>query len=382
MDHKGVELARGIVERIGSGSARFTQRVNGETRRIDVDVIDHHGAFQVIGRALTGGIITNLEEIKVVGHRVVHGGDRVFKPTRVDSDLVRLIREMAKLAPLHNPANLLGIEAATELLPKALHVAVFDTAFHQTLPPRAYLYAIPYELYERYRVRRYGFHGTSHHYVARRAAQLVGKPLEELRMVTCHLGNGCSLAAIKRGRCIDTSMGFTPLEGLVMGTRSGDIDPSVIFYLADQGLGEPRELYRLLNQESGLLGLSGVSNDMREVKKAADEGNPRAKLAIEVYAYRIKKYIGAYAAALGGLDVIAFTAGVGENAPFVRAAALEGLEFLGIRLDPEANDRTIGVEGVISSPDSKVKVLVVPTNEELMIALEAFELYRQPAGYR
>jgi len=310
-----------------------------------------------------------------VGHRVVHGGEKFSSSVVIDDDVIEAIRANSDLAPLHNPANIVGIEACKSVMPDTPMVAVFDTAFHQTMPKEAYIYAIPYSAYEKYSIRRYGFHGTSHKYVALRAAKLLGRPIEELKIVTCHLGNGSSIAAVKNGRSVDTSMGFTPLEGLPMGTRCGAIDPAIITFLMEKENMTYQEINRYMNKESGVLGISGVSSDFRDLEAAADEGNERAQLALDIFAYSIKKYIGAYAAAMGGLDCVVFTAGIGENNPNIRQKACEGLDFLGITVDNEKNQYTKkGKEGEISTADSKVKVLVIPTNEELMIARETVEL--------
>jgi len=365
-------VASGLLERIGNRPAVLRHEVGGAVTKSEVDVSDHRQGLKLILDVLLGGeprAIESLEEIVAVGHRVVHGGDTFFKSTIVDEKVLGALRKWAHLAPLHNPPNIAGIEAARSLLPGVPQVAVFDTAFHQTMPETAYLYAIPYELYEKLGIRRYGFHGTSHKYVAQKAAEILGEPIEKLRMITCHLGNGCSITAVKNGCSIDTSMGFTPLEGLVMGTRSGDLDPSIVFYLIGEGF-SPREVEDLLNKRSGLLGLSGVSNDIRDVEREAEDGSRRARLALEVFAYRAKKYIGAYTVVLGGLDVLVFTGGIGENDPLMRRMICDNMDFLGLRIDEEANRDTVGKTGIISSEQSSVRVLVVPTDEELAIADE------------
>jgi len=361
-------VAKGLVERIGEPQGRVVREAGGSETSRDKVVPGHAEAFKEIVEDLLDGVISGLDEIEAVGHRVVHGGEKFTAAALVTDDVLQAIRECVPLAPLHNPPNLTGIEAARQLLPGVPHVAVFDTAFHQTMPETAYVYAIPYELYRDDGVRRYGFHGTSHRYVAERAAEMLGIPLARLDAVTCHLGNGCSVAAVKAGRCVDTSMGLTPLEGLVMGTRCGDIDPAIIFHLAEvKGLAFA-EINDILNKRSGLLGLSGVSNDMRSVTRAAAEGNERARLALAVFAYRVRKYIGAYLAALGRADAVVFTGGIGENAPQRRADILSGLDRLGIRLDSAKNARARGAEADVSVDDSPVRVLVIPTNEELVIA--------------
>lgn len=371
------ELARGIVERIGEEISRVRYRGPRGEIEYEARIANHEEGLGHVLKALTDpekGVISDPSEIRGVGHRVVHGGDAVSQPVVVDEEVEAAIERFAVMAPLHNPANLAGIRAAKKVFPDALHVAVFDTAFHQTLPEEAYLYAIPYEYYEKYRVRRYGFHGISHMYVAERAAEILGRPLEELRIITCHLGNGASLAAVKGGRSVETSMGLTPLEGLVMGTRSGDIDPSIFYFLMKwEGLSAD-EVYTLLNKRSGLLGLSGISNDVRVLTERMEAGDEAAARALRVYAHRVKKYIGAYMAVLGGADAIVFTAGVGENSAIMRRMILEGLEGLGIVLDEEKNRDPAAHGYVVSSDSSQVKVLVIPTNEELVIARETLRL--------
>ena len=371
------ELASGLLERIGSDKSTLTHRRGGETYKFELEAKDHREGLESILKILTSkehGVIEDPSEVFAVGHRVVHGGDSVFQPTVITEDVLDVIRRWSDMAPLHNPANLAGIEAAISLLPEAHQVAVFDTAFHQTMPAEAYLYAIPYEYYERYRIRRYGFHGTSHRYVAYKAAEVLNRDISELKMVTCHLGAGCSITAVCGGKSIDTSMGFTPLEGLVMATRSGDIDPSLVFFLVRKEGLNVEEVENLLNRKSGLLGLSGVSGDVRDIWREVEKGNQRAELAMRVFAYRVKKYIGAYAAAMGGLDAIVFTAGIGENDWRTRELICEGLEYLGVRLDKRLNRMTSKEPRIISSDDSKVKVLVIPTDEELAIALETLNL--------
>lgn len=365
-------VASGLLERIGSKPAVLKHEVNGSLTRSEVDVSNHKQGLELILEVLLKTepkAIESLEEIIAVGHRVVHGGDTFFESTVVDEKVLEALRRWAHLAPLHNPPNIAGIEAARSLLPRVPQVAVFDTAFHQTMPETAYLYAIPYELYEKFGIRKYGFHGTSHKYVAYKAAEILGEQIGKLRIVTCHLGNGCSITAVKNGRSVDTSMGFTPLEGLVMGTRSGDLDPSIVFYLIEKGF-LPKEVEDLLNKKSGLLGLSGVSNDIRDLKREAETGNRRARLALEIFAYRAKKYIGAYVAALGGIDVLVFTGGIGENDPLMRKMICSNMEFLGLKLDSKVNEMLIGKTGIISNEQSRVKILVIPTDEELAIAEE------------
>ncbi|AJG40535.1 acetate kinase [Thermotoga sp. RQ7] len=372
-------LCKGIAERIGLEGSRLVHRVNEEKHVIEKDLPDHEEALKLVLNTLVDeklGVIKDLKEIDAVGHRVVHGGEKFKESVFVNEEVIKAIEEVSPLAPLHNPANLMGIKAAMKLLPGVPNVAVFDTAFHQTIPQKAYLYAIPYEYYEKYRVRRYGFHGTSHRYVSKRAAEILGKKLEELKIITCHIGNGASIAAVKHGKCIDTSMGFTPLEGLVMGTRSGDLDPAIPFFIMEKEGISPQEMYDILNKKSGVYGLSkGFSSDMRDIEEAALKGDEWCKLILDIYHYRIAKYIGAYAAAMNGVDAIVFTAGVGENSPITRGDVCSYLEFLGVKLDKQKNEETIrGKEGIISTPDSRVKVLVVPTNEELMIARDTKEI--------
>jgi acetate kinase len=366
-------LAAGVAERIGEerGSVRVRAAgADGGERSVEraQALSDHRAAFAALGSALReAGAEPALARVHAVGHRVVHGGERFREPAQVDSGVLEAIRALASLAPLHNPANLLGIELCAELFAGVPQVAVFDTAFHQHMPPRAFRYALPEALYARHQVRRYGFHGTSHAYVARRSAEYLGRPLEELRLVTLHLGNGASAAAIAGGRSIDTSMGMTPLEGLVMGTRAGDVDPALPFYLARVAGFDLDAVERVLNEESGLFGLCGAG-DMREVLTRAGRGDERATLALEIYCYRIRKYVGAYTAALGGVDAIVFTAGVGENAPEVRRRICDGLEGLGVRLDPGRNAAAVAEVASLERPDAIPALLVVRTREELEIA--------------
>jgi acetate kinase len=371
-------LAEGIVERIGEEGSALRHRSDQRELQHAASVPDHDAGMELIVHTLTDpqvGVIGEASEVSAVGHRVVHGGERFVESALITADVIDAIEEHARFAPLHNPANLVGIRAAQRFFPRVPHVAVFDTAFHQTMPPRAYLYAVPYELYQEHGIRRYGFHGTSHRYLALEAARVLGRPIEELRLVTCHLGNGCSISAVAGGRCVDTSMGFTPLEGLVMGTRSGDLDPALVAVLAERlGLGAD-EVVRRLNRESGLLGLSGVSKDMREVAGAAAEGNQRAELALEVFCYRVRKYIGAYLAALGGAEAVVFSAGIGENSPEVRRRVCEGLGELGIELDESANEAVErGEASDISVTRSAVRLLVLPTDEERLIAEDTYRV--------
>lgn len=370
-------LAKGLIERIGSSSAILThERFDGDKIKITGEILDHDLAIEYVIAVLLSknhGVIKNKSEIDAVGHRVVHGGEDFSGSVLITDSVIDTLRENIELAPLHNPPNLKGILACKKHLPGIPQVGVFDTAFHQKMPPKAYIYGIPYLLYKRYKIRRYGFHGTSHLFVSRRAAELMNKPYESLKLITCHLGNGCSIAAIDKGISIDTSMGFTPLEGLLMGTRCGDLDPSIPLHVMSKEDLTLAEINTMLNKHSGLMGISGISNDMREIIKSMNEGNERAKLAFEVFCYRLKKYIGAYTAALGGLDAIVFTGGIGENSVEVRKETLSNLEYLGIELDEEKNNLTKG-ERIISKSDSRVKVFVIPTNEELVIALDTAQI--------
>ncbi|QOQ97572.1 acetate/propionate family kinase [Helicobacter winghamensis] len=365
-------LASGICDRIGIKGGQFSYKPkDGSKTTQNVEMPDHEVAIKLVLNALVNpkdGILKSLDEIKATGHRIVHGGEHFTESALVNDEVIRHIEECADLAPLHNPAHLLGIRACQHLMPNKPMVAVFDTAFHQTMPPRAYIYGLPYEYYEKYKIRRYGFHGTSHSYVSKRTAEFLGIPLENSKIITCHLGNGSSICAIENGKSIDTSMGLTPLEGLVMGTRSGDLDPAIIDYIAQKENLNTKEVINILNKKSGVLGISGISSDFRDLLAADEEGNLKARFAREVFAYRVAKYIGSYTAALTGVDAITFCAGVGENAKFIRGKIVSHLQFLGITLDEKANLETIGKEGIISTKDSKVKVCVIPTNEELMIA--------------
>ena len=370
MDSKEV-IAQGGIEKIGlKGSFLKLTLPNGEKKILEKDIPEHTVGVEFILNTLVSpeyGAIKSLDEIDAVGHRMVHGGERFSKSVLLDKEVLEAFVACNDLAPLHNPANLKGVNAVSAILPNIPQVGVFDTAFHQTMPDYAYLYAVPYELYEKYGVRRYGFHGTSHRYVSQRVCEYLGIKAEGLRLITCHIGNGGSIAAIKDGKCIDTTMGLTPLEGLMMGTRSGDIDAGAVTFIMDKEGLTTTGVSNLLNKKSGVLGISGVSSDMRELEAAVAEGNPKAILAENMYFYRIKKYIGAYAAALGGVDVILFTGGVGENQASCRAGVCEGLEFMGVKIDAEKN-KVRGEEAIISSDDSKVNVVVIPTDEELLIA--------------
>ena len=375
-------IAQGIVERIGERDAVLQHQYEDETRRLEAQIADHEEGMALILEALVGpeGVFADVAEIGAVGHRVVHGGEEFTGSVLITPEVIASIERFSDLAPLHNPPNLTGIRAALHELPDVPQVACFDTAYHATLPEVAYTYALPYALYEKHGIRRYGFHGTSHRYVARRAAELLGKDKYEVNCITAHLGNGCSITAVRNGYSVDTSMGLTPLEGLVMGTRSGDFDPAILFYLAEHGY-EAAELKRICNKESGLLGLSGESNDMRTLIQKAEAGSHRAKLAIDIFSYRIKKYIGMYFAVLGRVDAVVFTGGIGENAAEVRAAACDELPSLGITMDENLNRQMVGRrEGRISSPESPVQVLVIPTDEEAAIAADTYQLTLQRMG--
>lgn len=361
-------LTKGLVERIGMDNSVFNIMVNGEKKKEIIDIPDHSVAVQLLLEKLTQyNIINSLDEIEGIGHRVVHGGEVFNDSALITDDTLQKIESLSDLAPLHNPANVVGIKAFKEVLPNVPAVAVFDTAFHQTMPEESYLYSLPYDYYEKYGIRKYGFHGTSHKYVTERAAELLGRPIEELRLISCHLGNGASIAAVEGGKSIDTSMGFTPLEGVAMGTRSGSIDPALIPYIMHKTGQDADEVINVLNKKSGLLGLSGFSSDLRDIEEAAEEGHKRAQLALQVFADRIHKYIGSYAARMCGVDAIIFTAGIGENSDVVRELVLRGLEFMGVYWDPALN-KVRGKEAFINYPHSPVKVLVIPTNEEVMIA--------------
>ena len=371
-------LAKGLCERIGI-DGKFTYKAPGKNTidAVDVAMPTHSEAIQAVMNALVdpdNGVIASMKEIDAVGHRVVHGGETFACSVKIDDKVMAALEECIPLAPLHNPANITGIKACQAVMgPDVPQVAVFDTAFHQTMPPVAYTYALPYEYYEKDKVRRYGFHGTSHKYVSQRAAAMLGKPIEELKLISCHLGNGSSVTAIDGGKSVDTSMGFTPLAGLPMGTRSGDLDAGILEYLMGKYNLDIKEMLNILNKKSGVLGVSGVSSDFRDLGEAGGKGNARAALAVDMFNYGVKKYIGAYAAAMGGVDAIIFTAGVGENSADQRMAIASGLEFMGVKMDAEANN-TRGKETVISAADSQVKVLLIPTNEELMIALDTAAL--------
>jgi len=370
-------LAKGLCERIGI-DGKFTYKPDGKQaiKEADVAMPTHSEAIQAVLNALVdkdNGVIGSMKEIDAVGHRVVHGGEKFAKSVLITDEVMAAIEECNPLAPLHNPANIIGIKACQSLMPSTPMVAVFDTAFHQTMPPVAYTYALPYEYYENDKVRRYGFHGTSHKYVAQRAAAMLGKPIEQLKLISCHLGNGSSVTAVDCGKSVDTSMGFTPLAGLPMGTRCGDIDAGIMEYLMNKYGMDIKEMLNVMNKKSGVLGVSGVSSDFRDLESAGKEGNQRAALAVEVFEYGVKKLIGSYAAAMGGVDAVIFTAGVGENGGDNRANITAGLEFMGIKIDAEKN-KVRGEEVDISAEGATVRTLVIPTNEELMIALDTAAL--------
>jgi acetate kinase len=369
-------LARGLVEKIGEGTSALSHFYYDKAHTITTKVEDVQKAMELVLQTLADkevGVLQKISEIGAVGHRVVHGGEEFTGSVIIDEKVIASIKKFADLAPLHNPPNLDGILAAQHHLPGVKQIACFDTAFHATIPKVAYMYALPYELYEKYGIRRYGFHGISHRYVARRAAAIMGKGKYDINAITCHLGNGCSVTAVKQGKSIDTSMGLTPLEGVPMGTRSGDLDPAILFYLADKGY-NVNELNTLCNKQSGLLGLSGISNDMRKLQESGLEGDERAELAIDVFCYRIKKYVGAYAAVLDTVDAVVFTGGIGENSVFMREKICNAVTQIGVQLDLAANKDAIAREAEINTKDSKVKVFVIPTNEQAAIANDAYEL--------
>ncbi len=370
-------MVQGLVERIGIEGSVLTQKVEGKDKYvINTEIKNHKDAIKLVLEALIDpvhGVIKSMDEISAVGHRVVHGGEKYSDSVLINDEVLQSIKDCIVLAPLHNPPNIIGIEACKELIPNTPMVAVFDTAFHQTMPKHSYICPLPYDLYKKYGIRKYGFHGTSHKYVSNKVAEAMGKDIKDLKIVTCHLGNGCSLAAVKNGKSVDTSMGFTPLAGVMMGTRSGSIDPSVISFLIEQHGYTIEEIDELLNKKSGVLGISGVSSDFRDVLAAGEAGNERAKLALEIFYYKVRTQIAAYAGAMGGIDVIVFTAGIGENSSITRKEILKGLEFFGFELDEEKNELRGNIQE-ISTENSKVKVYVVPTNEELMIARDTSKL--------
>ncbi len=371
-------LGKGLVERIAIDGSKLVQTVGEEKYVVEENMKDHKAAMKHVFDALLDpkkGLISSLDEINAIGHRVLHGGEELTDSTIIDGHVKDVIREYVKFGPLHNPANLMGIEACEELVPGKPNVAVFDTSFHQTMPASSYMYGIPYEYYEKYRIRKFGFHGTSHKYITRRTAELLKKPQDEMNIITVHLGNGSSLAAVKNGKCLDTSMGLTPLEGLVMGTRSGDLDPTVLTFLMEKEGIQPNDMNQMLNKKSGFLGISGVSSDARDLENAAASGNERAKLALDMFVNRTKRYLGGYMAELGKVDAICFAGGIGENSAEMRERLVGDLEFFGIKLDREKNKTRS--EALISADDSKVAIWVVPTNEELMIARDTLDLVRK-----
>ena len=378
-------MAKGSVERIGMRAAILNQiRHDGDKVKIAGEIIDHQMAIEYIMGILLSpnhGVIKSKNEIDAVGHRVVHGGEKFSGSVLITQEVMDMLHDCIDLAPLHNPHNIKGIRACERLLPMKPMVGVFDTAFHSTIPDYAYIYGLPYILYKRYSIRRFGFHGTSHYFVSKETSKFINIPLEEQKMITCHLGNGCSIAAVDHGKSVDTSMGFTPIEGLIMGTRCGDLDPSAILYIMNREELGLAEANALLNKHSGLQGISGVSSDMREIIEEANDGNKMAELALNVFCYRLKKYIGSYIAAMGGLNTIVFTGGIGERAVEVRKRTLSNLEFFGIKLDDEKNQSVLAEPGVISAEDSQVKVVVMPTNEELVIAIDTEKIVREQRGH-
>jgi acetate kinase len=378
-----IALAKGLVARIGMSASVLTHKPHDRDEiKVSGEILDHIVAVEYVISILLSenhGVIKDRSEIQAIGHRVVHGGEKFTSSVLITQPLMSEIRSLIELAPLHNPHNIRGINACMKTLPGVPQVAVFDTAFHYQMPPYAYVYGIPYVMYKRYGIRRYGFHGTSHQYVSERAASMMNKPMKDLRIITCHLGNGASIAAVDHGVSVDTSMGFTPLEGLLMGTRSGDLDPAIILHIMAREELSLHEANTLLNKHSGLAGISGISSDMREIMESADDGNANAKLALDIYCYRLKKYIASYAAVMGGLDTLVFTAGVGENSPLVRKMSCEKLQFIGVDIDDAKNEQIKGVESDISTADAKVRTLVIPTNEELMIARDTKRIVDEQA---
>jgi acetate kinase len=372
-------LAKGLVERIGIKGSLITHYPTGkDTMKKEIDIPDHRKGIELVIDALLNneyGVISDIKELYAIGHRVVHGGEKYSDSVLITQDVMDILKKYTELAPLHNPANMLGIKVCQELLPDTPQVGVFDTAFHQTIPEHAYLYGLPYHYYEKYRVRRYGFHGTSHKYVALKAAEILKKDLKELKIITCHLGNGSSLTAVKNGKSIDTSLGFGTISGVIMGTRCGDVDPAVIPFLMGKEEIDFKEMNDILYKKSGFIGLSeGISSDKRDLEEKAKQGDKRAQRTLNILHYGLKKYIGAYAAAMNGLDVLVFTAGIGENSPVLRKNVCKELSFFGLKIDDEKNNNAIGKQGIISTEDARVKVIVIPTNEELMIARDTLEI--------
>lgn len=371
-------LAKGLVERIGIEGGIITHKpVDKPRKEITTDIPNHTKGIDLIFQAITdpeSGVIKSLDDIKAVGHRVAHGGDFFAESALVTDEVIAKIEALVELAPLHNPANLKGVYAVRELCPNIPQVVCFDTSFHQSMPPRSYIYGLPYKYYEKYRVRRYGFHGTSHKFVAQRGCELAGLDFNTAKVVTCHIGNGASIAAVDGGRSVDTSMGFTPVDGLLMGTRCGEVDPGALTYIAEKEHMSGNEIWGMINKQAGVLGITGLSSDMRDVESAAAEGNERARLALDVYYYRVKKYIGAYAAAMGGLDLVVFTGGVGENDPSLREYVCSNMEFLGLEFDPQINAGLRGKDTILTKPSSRVKAALITTNEELVIATDTFNI--------
>lgn len=378
MDAQPVILAKGIVEKIGLPCGNFTYKVEGRDKiAVEQPIADHSIGMDLILKTLVDsklGVLSSLNEINAVGHRVAHGGEYFSESVKIDEDAKAKIKALGEIAPLHNPANLKGIETMEQLLPSVPQVAVFDTSFHQTLPKKAYIYGIPYEYYEKYGVRKYGFHGTSHKFVAEKACGLLGWNIQDKKIITCHLGNGASITAIDKGKSVDTSMGFTPVAGLVMGTRAGDLDLGALIYIAQKEKLDLNEINTLVNKKSGVQGISGVSSDFRELTTALENGNERAQLALDVFAYHVKQYIGAYAAILNGVDLVIFTGGIGENDFYIREAVCENMEFLGIKLDKKINAVTRSSDATLSTPDSAIKVMSITTDEELVIAMDTVRL--------
>lgn len=381
MDEKNHSvLAKGLLERIGLEMGEFTHKWNGQKHYEQLPIPNHTEGIKIVLAALTNaeyGVIKSLDEVNAVGHRVAHGGEKFTKSVRINDEVIQGIKDLCDLAPLHNPGSLQGIAAMQEVLPGIPMAAVFDTSFHATMPPEAYLYAVPFEYYEKYRVRRYGFHGTSHKFVAEKAAAFVGMDWNKCKVVTCHLGSGASIAAVENAKSVETSMGFTPVEGLVMGSRTGDLDLGAFMYIMDKTGYSTKEMNTLVNKKSGLIGITGNSQDMRDVSAGRDAGDERCTYAFNMFSHRVKKYIGAYAAIMNGMDVLVMTGGIGENAWFMREAILDNMEFLGIKYDKALNQTIMGDAAVISTPDSKVKVVVYPTDEEYMIAKDTFDLVRK-----
>jgi acetate kinase len=379
MDNNAKVMAKGLLERIGLEMGEFTHKYNGEKHYEQLPIPTHTDGIKIVLKALTDpkmGVIKDLKEIGAVGNRVAQGGELFKESCLVNDDVIEKIKGLADLAPLHTPGNLAGIYAMRDVLPGVPQVAVFDTAFHQTLPPKAYLYGLPYEYYQKYGIRRYGFHGTSHMYVAEKAAKMVGKDWKDLKIISCHLGSGASICAVDHGKSVDTSMGMTPLEGLIMGSRPGDVDPGALTYLIEKENMSWKDVTTMLNKKCGLVGISGGKQDMRDIRAGRDAGDERCTYAFDMFAYRVKKYIGAYMAAMNGCDILLFTGGIGENAWFMRHPILENMDFLGIKIDMELNDKISGDDAVISTPDSKVTTIVVATDEEFVIASDTYRLVK------